>query len=179
MSPRRGSTPRRTRLTDRQSQCDSDSDSDSDCNCSCYHVYGKRTSILLRRSSTREQQAYSSSDRLLARNLPTAPLSPASTSSAPARIGRLPSRCPPKPASDRRKDLSSISSHSPNRRDLSRTSPHSPSAAARIALPTRPQPLPDKSVCGGRGSPTFSDVQILPFSGPSISSVQLTDGQLL
>jgi hypothetical protein len=26
MSPRRGSTPRRTRLTERQSQCDSDSD---------------------------------------------------------------------------------------------------------------------------------------------------------
>jgi hypothetical protein len=68
-------------------------------------------------------------------------------------MGRLPSCCPPKPASDHQKNLSG-------------TSARSPAAATRIVWPAIPQPLPDKSAYSGWSSQTFLEVHKRPFSGP-------------
>jgi hypothetical protein len=67
------------------------------------------------------------------------------------KLGRLPSRCPPKPASNRRKDFSSTT----HRTGKISVAPQTPVAAARIARPARSQPLPAKPAICGQSSPTF------------------------
>jgi hypothetical protein len=82
------------------------------------------------------------------------------------KLGRPPSRCPPKAASDRRKDFSSTT-HQTGKISVAPHSPGSPVAPARIARPARSQPLPDNQPSAARVRRYFSDAA---FSGPSIQS---------
>jgi hypothetical protein len=96
----------------------------------------------------RQQRIYSSSDRWLTRALPIALLSPASTSSAPARIDRSTQRSTASSPVDARQSQ-------PATAGKILVAPQSPFAAARIARLAGSQPLPAKPAICGQSLPTF------------------------